>query len=53
MNLEQLIERYISYRQSLGERFSGSAFILRAFSRFMGSGSSRRKYGVGKYGVGS
>lgn len=37
MNLEQLIERYISYRQSLGEHFYSSAFILRAFARSVGS----------------
>ncbi len=37
MNLKQLIERYISYRQRLGERFHDSAFILRAFARSIGS----------------
>jgi len=37
MNLEQLIERYVSYRQALGERFHSNAFILRAFARSIGS----------------
>ena len=37
MNLEQLIERYIGYRQALGERFHGSAAILRAYARSIGS----------------
>jgi integrase/recombinase XerD len=36
MNLQQLIERYISYRQALGERFQSNAFILRAFGRVIG-----------------
>ena len=33
MNLQQLIERYIAYRQTLGERFKTNASILRAFGR--------------------
>jgi integrase/recombinase XerD len=37
MNLQQLIERYISYRQALGEKFGGGAAILRAFGRAVGS----------------
>lgn len=37
MNLKQLIEQYISFRQAMGERFHGNAFILRAFSRVMGA----------------
>ena len=37
MNLQQLIERYISYRQALGEKFDGGAAILRAFVRTVGS----------------
>jgi hypothetical protein len=37
MNLQQLIERYISYRQALGEKFGGGAAILRAFGRTVGS----------------
>jgi site-specific recombinase XerD len=36
MKLQQLIERYISYRQSLGTRFSTNAIILRAFCRVIG-----------------
>lgn len=35
-NLSELIERYISYRQALGERFVTSASILRAFARSIG-----------------
>jgi integrase/recombinase XerD len=37
MNLQQLIERYISYRQALGEKNGGGAAILRAFGRTVGS----------------
>ncbi len=37
LNLSDLVERYISYRQSLGERFYSNAFILRAFARSLGS----------------
>ena len=37
MNLQQLIERYISYRQTLGDKFEGSAAILRAFVRTVGN----------------
>jgi integrase len=37
LNLQQLIERYIGYRQALGEKFDGGAAILRAFGRTMGS----------------
>lgn len=38
MNLQQLIEQYIVFRQALGERFTTNAIILRAFGRFIGSG---------------
>jgi integrase/recombinase XerD len=37
MNLQQLIEQYIAFRQTLGERFTTNAIILRAFGRFVGS----------------
>lgn len=37
MNLQLLIERYISYRQALGERFKTNASILRTFGRVIGS----------------
>lgn len=37
MNLQQLIERYIAYRQSLGEQFKANACILRVFARSVGS----------------
>lgn len=37
MNLRQLIERYIDYRQSLGEQFRANACILRVFGRSVGS----------------
>jgi integrase len=33
VNLRELIERYIAYRQALGERFQTNASILRAFGR--------------------
>jgi integrase/recombinase XerD len=36
MNLQQLIERYINYRQALGERFHSNAAILRAFGCAIG-----------------
>jgi len=37
MNLQKLIERYINYRQALGERFYSQAAILHAFSRSVGA----------------
>ncbi len=37
MNLQQLIERYIAYRQSLGEQFRVNAYLLRVFGRSVGS----------------
>ena len=37
MNLHELIERYISYRQTLGERFKTNASILRAFGSAVGA----------------
>jgi integrase len=37
MNAQQLIERYITYRQSLGEQFRANACILRVFGRSVGS----------------
>ena len=37
MNLQQLIERYIAYRQSLGEQFKANGCILRMFGRSVGS----------------
>ena len=40
INLSELVERYISYRQALGERFINNAFILRAFARSMGPQST-------------
>jgi integrase/recombinase XerD len=33
MNLQRLIEQYVRYRQSLGERFLTNACMLRAFGR--------------------
>jgi integrase/recombinase XerD len=40
VNLQQLIERYVSYRQTLGERFQSNAGILRAFGRAVGTGAN-------------
>ena len=37
MNLQPLIERYIAYRQALGESFKTNAVILRAFGRAIGA----------------
>lgn len=37
MNLHQLIQQYVAYRQALGERFQNSAQILRAFGRVIGA----------------
>jgi integrase/recombinase XerD len=37
VNTQQLIERYITYRQSLGEQFRANACILRVFGRSVGS----------------
>ncbi len=36
MKLQLLIERYITYRQAMGERFKSNAYILRAFGRAIG-----------------
>ena len=40
MNLQRLIEQYISYQRSLGSLFRGDAFILRAFGRARGPRAS-------------
>jgi site-specific recombinase XerD len=37
MKLQALIERYIAYRQALGESFKTNAFYLRAFGRAIGA----------------
>jgi integrase/recombinase XerD len=37
MNLRQLIEQYVTFRQTLGERFQTNAAILRAFGRALGA----------------
>jgi integrase/recombinase XerD len=37
MNLQSLIEQYISYRQSLGEQQKTNGCTLRAFGRFIGT----------------
>lgn len=37
MNLHQLIEQYIAFRQALGEPFKGQATILRSLSRVLGA----------------
>ena len=37
MKLQSLIERYIAYRQTLGEKFQTNAIILRAFGRAIGA----------------
>ena len=36
MNLLQLIEEYIKYRQTLGENFQTNARVLRTYARFVG-----------------
>jgi integrase/recombinase XerD len=36
VKLQHLVDRYISYRQALGERFASAAKDLRAFARFIG-----------------
>ena len=40
MNLQRLIERYISYQRSLGSSFRGDASVLRAFGRARGPRAS-------------
>jgi site-specific recombinase XerD len=40
MNLQRLIEQYISFQQSLGSSFTSEAFILRAFGRARGARAS-------------
>lgn len=37
MRLDQLIEQYIGYRQSLGEKFKTNSRYLKSFCKFMGS----------------
>jgi integrase/recombinase XerD len=37
MNLQQLIERHVTFRQSLGERYDTAGRILRAFGRAIGA----------------
>jgi site-specific recombinase XerD len=37
MRLQLLVERYIAYRQALGESFQTNAIILRAFARAIGA----------------
>jgi integrase/recombinase XerD len=37
VNLQQLIEQYVAFRQTLGECFRGQAGILRAFGRSLGA----------------
>ncbi|HEX5271796.1 MAG TPA: hypothetical protein VFW33_14965, partial [Gemmataceae bacterium] len=37
MKLQSVIERYIAYRQALGEKFQTNAIILRAFGRTIGT----------------
>src|SRR4051794_25084449 len=39
MNLQQLIEQYVAFRQSLGKRFISAACHLRAFGRAIGVGA--------------
>ena len=39
MNMRQLIDKYIEYRQSLGEKFASNGRILRAYGRFVGESS--------------
>jgi site-specific recombinase XerD len=36
VNLQQLIEQHVTFRQTLGERFKTNAFVLRAFARVIG-----------------
>src|SRR5258708_23744401 len=37
MKLQQLIEQYIAFRQSLGMNFRSNAYVLRAFGRAIGA----------------
>jgi integrase/recombinase XerD len=46
MNLYQLIEQYIAFRQALGEPFKGQATILRSFCRVMGAETDMSGVGV-------
>jgi site-specific recombinase XerD len=39
MKLKQLIEQYVAFGQTLGERFQTNADILRAFGRALGAGA--------------
>ena len=36
MKLQELVDRYVNYRQALGESFASAAKNLRAFARFIG-----------------
>ena len=46
MNLHQLIEQYIAFRQALGEPFKGQATILRSFGRALGTETDISDVGV-------
>lgn len=39
MNMRKLIDKYIEYRQSLGEKFASNGCILRAYGRFVDESS--------------
>jgi len=40
VNLQELIDNYITYRRALGENFGKNANILRAFCRAIGTGAA-------------
>lgn len=46
MNLQQLIEQYVTFRQALGERFESQATILRSFIRIVGAQTDLADVGV-------
>ena len=48
MNLQRLIEQYISYQRSLGSSFISDAAVLRAFARSRGP---RTSVGVSAFGT--
>jgi site-specific recombinase XerD len=46
MKLQQLIEQYVAYRQTLGKRFKSAATILRAFGRTIGADADVAEVGA-------
>ena len=49
MNLQRLIEQYVSYQRSLGSSFISDAVVLRAFGRTRGLRASIAMFAFGMW----